>query len=616
MPDPRLDAHDLLPTHGAARAHIRPWHGALLGALGLAVCAAAGAAPTPGWRGTPVRVSAPPPSWQAGARIAVDLPLLGRQTWVLHAATRSAGGTVAWQAHAERQPEVRWSLQATATGWQASRRWEAPPSTPPKAAGRQPWRVDTAALLQAEPGTVLNLPLPDGRTLAATVTLRERDDHGATHLRAASAATDTTPGEPVVLSLNPQGLFGVILSGGRELQVVTRAGQLELIDPTAAGWRAPRGEDHLPAPDDVPPTDPLVLGAQARSEAANATPPAPLQPGTVDTFIPLLITYGPGLVTQWGNEGLARLRLSNLVQLANAAHAASGTGIAFRITGWALLRQPEASLQTLLPALRAGSGQFAGVLAARARSGAAVVVHASPFNSVTGSSGSCGLAYVPGAGAQGLAGYRNQVGSLGYVALNDGFMANSYCEASTLAHELGHLLGNAHDRANSTFPGVFAYSYGRGVAGEFGTIMSYVSPRVGLFAAPQLRCGSRNAPCGSDAENVVATMLQTKGMLAALGNPSRTSAASEGATTVAGQLLRSNGSAYQGPVKLLATPGTVSCVPGSSGLYVCRVPQGVGTVTLRVSAPGMAASPAVGSFSAQADSGSPVNGTRFFLSPR
>jgi len=615
----------MLPPQPAARA---PQLGvrrlALITALGLAWGTAALASTAPAWRGTPVSVQAPA-RWQPGERIAVALPLLGRQTWVLSAPASAAGVQGGWQAHLAGHPEVRWSLQATDTGWQAARRWPSvwtPPTagtalaaaTPARATGRQPWRLDSATLSRAEPGTVLNLPLPDGHHLAVTVTQRERDDQGATHLRATS--TGTALGEPVVFSVSPQGVFGVIYSGGREYQVVTRGAQVELIDPTAAGWRAPRGEDHLPAPDDVPPADPLALGAQARSDAATAAPPAPLQPGTVDTVIPLLITYGPGLVTQWGNEGLTRLRLSNLVQLTNAAHAASGTGIAFRITGWALLRQPEASLQTLLPALRAGSGQFAGVAAARARSGAAVAVHVSPFNSVSGSGNSCGLAYVPGASGQGLAGYRTQVASLGYVALNDGFMANSYCEASTLAHELGHVLGNAHDKANSTFPGVFAYSYGRGVAGEFGTIMSYVSPRVGLFASPQLRCGSRNAPCGSDSENVVATMLQTKGMLAALGDASRTSAASEGATTVAGQLLRSNGSAYQGPVALQATPGTVSCVPGSGGLYVCRVPQGVGSVTLRVSAPGMAVSPAMGSFSPQADAGSPVNGPRFYLSPR
>ena len=63
----------------------------------------------------------------------------------------------------------------------------------------------------------------------------------------------------------------------------------------------------------------------------------------------------------------------------------------------------------------------------------------------------------------------------------------------SLAHEIGHLQGNMHDRENSSFPGAFEYSYGfrrcvRDGTG-FRTVMAYScagAPRVTQFANPDV----------------------------------------------------------------------------------------------------------------------------------
>jgi hypothetical protein len=71
----------------------------------------------------------------------------------------------------------------------------------------------------------------------------------------------------------------------------------------------------------------------------------------------------------------------------------------------------------------------------------------------------------------------------------------------TLAHELGHNMGNAHDRATGG-TGVFAYSYGyRDEVGRFRTIMAYACPtvscpRVKYFSNPRLLYNGR--PLGID----------------------------------------------------------------------------------------------------------------------
>ena len=69
-----------------------------------------------------------------------------------------------------------------------------------------------------------------------------------------------------------------------------------------------------------------------------------------------------------------------------------------------------------------------------------------------------------------------------------------YCDDFALAHELGHTMGSQHDRANATFQGAYPYSYGYGSSGMFGTIMSYINPRVGKFSNPNISCSG--SPCG------------------------------------------------------------------------------------------------------------------------
>lgn len=83
---------------------------------------------------------------------------------------------------------------------------------------------------------------------------------------------------------------------------------------------------------------------------------------------------------------------------------------------------------------------------------------------------------------------------------------------STLAHELGHNMGNAHDRATGG-TGVYPYSYGyRDEVGKFRTIMAYACPtvscpRVKYFSNPRLSINGRplgidpNADAANSADN-------------------------------------------------------------------------------------------------------------------
>lgn len=203
-----------------------------------------------------------------------------------------------------------------------------------------------------------------------------------------------------------------------------------------------------------------------------------------------------------------------------------------------------------------------------------------------------------------------------FAAINDGQHGSYYCESLTLAHELGHNLGAAHDKANSSFAGVFSYSYGKGTSGQFGTVMSYIQPKVALFSSPQLSCTAAKAPCGTSTENVVATVLQTKATVAALGKATAVAVGADGSVQAAGWVLQPNGSPYTGGgVTITPTASSVKCSVGSTGLYNCRVPSGVSSVTLRaaVSTKGRTVTPTSATFGVSLMANTPVNATRFYV---
>lgn len=579
---------------------------------------------------------------RSGQTVDITFPVIGRKTVVYETTTKGLDGLSYWHGSLQGSPRDRVYLKQTKDGFVGAVRFggrQVPFRQQPNGAlvtvadagpiqgqaytlgavvskGVQDLSGNLAGLAQAAEGAEIALPLPDGQVEVAIVTHRELDQDGFVQVQGVSRMDGAAA--PTVITVGKDAVFGTVLSNGNEYQIVTRQGRTQIVDPNAAGWAKLRGPDQADPDGDASAMAIKIGGgtqkASTPAPAAAASALVPLAAGKIDTTITLFMTYGPSYVAQWGTEAVARTRLSNIVQLANSAYSNSGTGVTFKIVGWAKVAQADATPQVILPAMRADSGAFKGVAALKRTAGGAITVFFAPFNTSTSSSSTCGLAYVPGGGAGGMSLFNAQVASSMFASLNDGQSNGYYCEMLSLAHELGHNLGNAHDKANSSFPGVFGYSYGKGLAGQFGTVMSYISPRVALFSSPQLTCTATKQPCGSDTENVVATMLQTKATVAAQGNASKASASTDGATVVAGWLLNANGSPYTGAATLQATDSRVSCAAGSTGLYVCTVPSAVGAVSLSVTAAGKVAAPSVGSFTVDRASNMPVIGTRFYLS--
>jgi len=584
-----------------------------------------------------------------GQQVVLELPRIGRQSITFETTTQGVDGLRYWHGRLGNDPRDRIYLKQTRKGLTGGVRFggkvfalaqqgqgalglaqteAAVPSSSQaftvgaaSAPGVHPIASNFAALSSAEPGTEWALPLPGGQTEVVIVTRAALDEHGFQQISGISRLDGAA--QSTQITVGPDAVFGTVHTVQGEYQIVTRQGRTEVLDPRAAGWSAPNGDDHQEAPADllaaaagatsVPAANAAAAGPLTAASGATAQT-VPLKAGVVDTEINLLMSYSASLVSLWGSEASARTRLSNLVEVANQAYGNSGTGVRFKVVGWRQVRVADATPQVQLDALRRDAGAFAGTAAQKQAQGAAMTVFFAPFNATTGSTGTCGLAYVPAARAAGIDAYRQQAPSLMFAALNDGQHQSRYCESLTLAHELGHNLGAAHDKANSSFAGVFAYSYGKGVSGQFGTVMSYIQPKVALFSSPQLSCTSKKAPCGTSTENVVATFLQTKSTVAGLGRASAVAVGADGSVQAAGWVLQPNGTPYTaGGVTLTPTATNVSCTVGSTGLYNCRVPSGVNSVTLRaaIKVKGRSVTPAISTFNIDRMANTPVNATRF-----
>ncbi|WP_424681921.1 reprolysin-like metallopeptidase [Frateuria sp. YIM B11624] len=364
-----------------------------------------------------------------------------------------------------------------------------------------PVRIEHSAPQAAVTEGGMWLPQPDGgRVYARTVRLLEQAGGIETWIGKVSV-----PGgeRSVVITMGPDATFGSLVTAkGEPFRLVTSGGKTYMVQRDASAARLgtggpaqePPGRDYLIAPR-PPQAGTSVPGAQAAQPQANATAAAS---STVD----VLLAYTPGMVTRYGTISAVQTRLSYLVAVANQAYDDSKVNYHIRLVGTMAVSYSDTgpNSQVLNDMTNtSSSGPLAGLRARRAALGADLVSLIRPYTQ-SGQGGFCGLGYLNGANevtfTTGFAPY-------GYSTVGDGEdpSTNTYCRDTTLAHELGHNMGLAHDQANAPDPGAFSYAYGwrRTLAsGSFSTIMAYSTgdqEPVPYFANPNItlcngnRCG-------------------------------------------------------------------------------------------------------------------------------
>ena len=394
----------------------------------------------------------------------------------------------------------------------------------------------------------------------------------------------------IIMTYGVDGAFGRILTPEGEFQLESYGSEQWLVDVSASGLS---GHFSLQPDALIPPGHSSiaagVAAAPTTAGATSTTGTTTTSTGTtVDTSnfstVDLMVLFTDGLAQRLG-AGLS-VRLDNLVAISNQAYIDSGISIKIRMVAAKQLAYTDANNNnTALNDLLNGQLEpFKTVKTLRDSVGADVVTLIRPFNA--SKQVSCGVGYIGGFNGSPMRYYGNYALSV----VSDGRDMNggsSYCTDYTMVHEVGHNMGSMHDRATVKAQGggtgAFPYSFGFGKSGTFGTIMSYISPRIGKFSNPVVKTCANQA-CGvseTDLANSANNAMSLNNVRVDVANFRPTKVALSTSTRV-----KLNGVVTYnklGLANVLLTPsdtGAVCGFTGSTGAFSCSVRYGwTGTIT-------------------------------------
>ncbi len=248
--------------------------------------------------------------------------------------------------------------------------------------------------------------------------------------------------------------------------------------------------DHHPlvVPDDGTPADPPAPEPDLQQPgAAAATDTVATAAATTNTIVDLLVVYTKTARVKQGGKAAMNALIAMSVDLANQAYTNSKIAMQLRLVRAAEVAYSETgNISTDLTRLRNTTDGFMdSVHQLRNQYKADLVALI-----VDNGGAYCGIAYVMANGP------RASFASYAFSVTDRDCVANN-----TLTHELGHNMGDAHDRATGG-TGAYPYSYGyRDTIGKFRTIMAYPCPnvscpRVKYFSNPRILINGR--PAGID----------------------------------------------------------------------------------------------------------------------
>jgi hypothetical protein len=330
----------------------------------------------------------------------------------------------------------------------------------------------------------------------------------------------------VIITTGPGGAFGSIRTPDAIYRIVPgQDGQELLVNMTEEQKLIPYidlGDDARRVPD-LPGHDKheALPSALLSAKTGAGEPVTTLVTPTPQNTIDLMIAYTNGLSARLGTGLMTRLY--NLVTAANTAYADSEVAITVRLVNATMVTYTDANGDDVaLDAITPNGGldsAFTNIETIRTSVGADMVAllrNGSDF-------GGHGIAWLTTSTTP-QAGFMYSV-TTGCVVGCD----------SVFIHELGHNMGNAHDRATAAFqaggvanpgPGAFPYSFGHFVcasgqltcnpnlpsasggcatqptcttsnSGNIGTIMSYFNPVTLKFSNPNLMCQQPGQPAGA-----------------------------------------------------------------------------------------------------------------------
>lgn len=354
-------------------------------------------------------------------------------------------------------------------------------------------KLPLAELAEIPVGDDLTLDLPIGQYRVKHDDLVDHGDGSTTWI---GYLDEEGKGYRVYISRGDAGVMGNVYTPDGVYNIESVGGQTVIVNVDKSGLES-AGYEH----DEVHPTTAAMALMDAVAMAVpstttnTVTASATTAPATV---VDLMVMY----TTVKQTAAYAKQRIKYLVAISNQAYKDSRINMRLRLVHTRATRYVEYNSNSrALVDMASSRGAFAGTAALRNQYGADLVALFRPLYAKT--AGGCGTAYV------GFAYGSAANAAAGYAAIGDGYskdaLRNYYCDTNTFTHEIGHNLGNVHDREFSHAAGKFPYSYAWGIDGKFGTIMSYYGPSVMLFSTPALAKQCAGTPCGFPAGHAKAS---------------------------------------------------------------------------------------------------------------
>jgi len=470
-------------------------------------------------------------------------------------------------------------------------------------------RFNREALATLMPGTEVELTLPNGKRHAYVY--EHTVNHGGGLSTWIARGAGVGDNGRAIVTTGPGATWGWMQTPWGEFRLYPGESHDWLAERMPA-WYGPRGggSDSVEAPPDDPAIAPLkgtptyaFAEALQKSAFAKAAPTPAFQAD-------VMFIYSRDIANKLGG-GLLPM-LYNLIASANQAYVDSEVALSLRLVYSMPLDLPNTAGSSDTLSSMAGGGTNAALFApytwnpdsVRNAVGADFVALVRDGPDDTG-----GIAFLLKNPTIYPAGPT--------VATSSAYSVNNFCASGCegiFAHELGHNMGNAHDRATvardnggvvSGTNGVFNYSYGHYdcingltcnpfVAGgcpstyaqclnrqanDFGTIMAYVNPRVMKFSNPAVLCkpaggADPGRACGlADSDDNARSMNNVRHNIAAYRTQTIASLPGSLQFTAAG---------YSGTEAGGTLTFTVSRVGGSSGAVSVTYSVGGGTATAGV----------------------------------
>ncbi|MEP6388489.1 MAG: reprolysin-like metallopeptidase [Halioglobus sp.] len=330
-------------------------------------------------------------------------------------------------------------------------------------------------LASAKKGDSLEFHAANGVVHVFSITSVEKSQGGNRYISAKGSVDESFAR---VMFSPSGGLRGQIQAGGLQYLLDESEGEAVAISAAEAGLEANAIIDELQAPpasSDVGSESISAVASESNVGAANSS--------SIST-ISLMVLYEPSISN-------AALTVDYLVSRTNDIYRNSDIQVQFELAAIEPLSYGSAKAVEALNYIT----QNPSVASLREIHRADMVVFLRPYDFYADRN--CGIAWLTGSNGGSM--NASEARRMSFSVVKRGTSSNGYyCSDETLAHELGHNLGVAHDYENSgSHTPYYSYAYGDGIDGTFGTVMSYLHPEIGRFSNPRMT-GCNGYYCGVD----------------------------------------------------------------------------------------------------------------------